>query len=63
MKSTISIILVLVAVVLCFAGCSYVPKEPATTSIENYSYVNPYGEKVTPPVNAEAGKETETKYL
>lgn len=62
MKSTISIILALALIVLCFAGCSSIPKEPATTSVENHSYVNPYGEKVTPPVNA-ADKNTEDKYL
>ncbi len=63
MKSTVSIILALVLIALCFAGCSNVPKEPATTSVEKFSYVNPYGEKVTPPVNAETNKDTEDKYL
>lgn len=63
MKSAISILLVLVAVTLCFFGCSNVPKEPATTTVENHSYVNPYGDTVAPPSNAEEGKETETKYL
>ena len=63
MKSTISIILVLITVALCFIGCSNVPKEPATTSVENYSYVNPYGETVAPPANADPGKETPTKFV
>ena len=63
MKSAISIILVLITVALCFAGCSNVPKDPATTSVEVYSYVNPEGETVTPPVNAKPGQETETKYV
>lgn len=63
MKSTISIILALVLIALCFAGCSNVPKEPATTSIENHSYVNPYGETVTPPVNAGTNQNTDNKYL
>lgn len=63
MKSTVSIILVLITVTLCLFGCSNVPKEPATTSVEKYSYVNPYGETVAPPVNAEPGKETSTKYV
>lgn len=62
MKSSVSIILALVLIALCFAGCSNVPKEPATTSVEKFSYVNPYGEKVTPPVNA-TDKNTEDKYL
>ncbi len=53
MKSVISIILVLAAVSLCLFGCSNIPKEPATTSVENYSYVNPYGETVAPPQNAD----------
>jgi len=62
MKSTVRIILALVLIVLCFAGCSNVPKEPATTSVEKHSYVNPYGDTVTPPVNA-TDKNTEDKYL
>lgn len=53
MKSVISILLVLAAVTLCLFGCSNVPKEPATTTIENHSYVNPYGETVAAPQNAE----------
>lgn len=53
MKSVISIFLVLAAVSLCLFGCSNVPKEPATTSIENHTYVNPYGETVAAPENAE----------
>lgn len=61
MKSAISILLVLIAVSLCFFGCSNVPKEPATTTVENHSYVNPYGETVAAPENAE--KPEDTKYL
>lgn len=63
MKSTIRILLVLVLVALCFAGCSNVPKEPATTAVENFSYVNPYGETVAPPVNAETDKDDKPIYL
>lgn len=63
MKSTISILLVLVLVALCFAGCSNVPKEPATTAVENFSYVNPYGETAAPPVNAETDKDDKPVYL
>lgn len=61
MKSVISILLVLAAVTLCFFGCSNVPKEPATTAVENYSYVNPYGETVAAPQNAE--KPEKPQYL
>lgn len=63
MKSTVSILLVLVTVALCLFGCSNVPKEPATTSVENYSYVNPYGETVAPPANAESDNNISTKYV
>lgn len=61
MKSVISIILVIAAITLCLFGCSNVPKEPATTAVENYSYVNPYGETAAAPENAE--KHEEPKYL
>ena len=53
MKSTISIFLVLIAVTLCFFGCSNIPDEPATTTVVNHSYANPYGEVVTPPANVD----------
>ena len=52
MKLVISIILVIAAVSLCLFGCSNVPKEPATTSVENHTYVNPYGETVAAPENS-----------
>ncbi|MBQ3046133.1 MAG: hypothetical protein IJO03_02835 [Clostridia bacterium] len=61
MKSVISILLVLAAVTLCLFGCSNVPKEPATTTVENHSYVNPYGETVAAPQNAE--KHDKVQYL
>lgn len=63
MKSAVSIFLVLAVVALCFFGCSNVPKEPATTAVENHSYVNPYGETVSPPVNTENDEEAKTQYL
>lgn len=60
MKSTISIFLAVIFVALCFVGCSNIPDEPATTSVAAYSYVNPYGETVAPPVNADPSSETTT---
>lgn len=65
MKSTICILLALICVALCFAGCSNVPKEPATTTVVNQSFVNPYGDTVTPPANADptSGTTAPVKYL
>ena len=63
MKSTISIFLVLITVALCFFGCSNIPEDPATTAVTNYSYANPYGETVAPPVNTEAGEKVPVQYL
>ena len=65
MKSTISIFLVLICVALCFFGCSNIPDEPATTSVVNHSYADPYGETVAPPVNADPEESTTAavKYL
>ncbi len=58
MKSTISIILVMICVALCFFGCSNVPEEPATTTVVNHSFVNPYGETVASPANTDVAPET-----
>lgn len=58
MKSTISIFLVMVCVALCFFGCSKLPEEPATTTVVNYSYVNPNGETVSPPANVDPNSDT-----
>lgn len=63
MKSKISIILALVTVLLCFAACSNIPDEPATTAVEYHSYVDPYAETVAPPVNASEGAEYKNQYL
>lgn len=64
MKSTISIFLVMVCVALCFFGCSNIPDEPATTTVVNHSYANPYGETVAPPANADPSGTTEpVKYV
>ena len=51
MKSAVAIFLVLVFASLCLFGCSNIPDEPATTKLENFSYVNPYGETVAAPDN------------
>lgn len=51
MKSAVAIFLVLIFASLCLFGCSNIPDEPATTKLENYSYVNPYGETVAAPDN------------
>ena len=53
MKSLISIILATLIVTLCFVGCSNIPDEPATTTVANYSYVNPMGQIAPPPANVE----------
>jgi hypothetical protein len=53
MKSLISIFLATVIVALCFVGCSNIPDEPATTTVANYSYVNPMGQIAPPPANVE----------
>lgn len=65
MKSTISIFLVLVCVALCFFGCSNIPDEPATTTVVNHSFANPYGETVAPPANADptSGTTAPVKYV
>lgn len=65
MKSTISIFLVMVCVALCFFGCSNIPEEPATTTIVNHSFANPYGETVAPPANADpsSGTTAAVKYV
>lgn len=65
MKSTICILLALICVALCFTGCSNVPKEPATTTVVNHSFVNPYGDTVTPPANVDptSGTTAPVKYL
>ena len=65
MKSTISIFLVMVCVALCFFGCSNVPDEPATTTVVNHSYANPYGETAAPPANTEPGntEQADVKYV
>ncbi len=52
MKSFISIILVLATVALCFFGCSNIPDEPVTSTVENHSYVDPRGETAPAPDNA-----------
>jgi len=62
MKSKISIILALVTVLLCFAACSNIPDEPATTAVEYYSYNDPYVE-VAPPANVSEGAEYTQKYV
>lgn len=65
MKSTISIFLVMVCVALCFFGCSNIPEEPATTTVVNHSFANPYGETVAPPANADpnSGTTAAVKYV
>lgn len=65
MKSVISLILTAILVALCFAGCSNIPEEPATTAVANYSYVNPMGETAPAPANVETteGQTFPTKYI
>ena len=63
MKSIISIFLAAVVVVLCFAGCSNIPEEPATTTVANYSYVNPLGETAPAPANGKEGKTYPVEYI
>lgn len=64
MKSVISILLVVVFAALCLFGCSNIPKEPATTTVEEYSYINPNGMTVPAAENAEAGDpEQPVKYI
>lgn len=54
MKSTICIFLATIMIALCFASCaSNIPEEPATTAVENHSYVNPVGGTAPAPVNVE----------
>ncbi len=51
MKSFISILLILTLTTLCLFGCSNIPDEPATTAVEQHSYVNPMGQTVPAPEN------------
>lgn len=65
MKSFISIFLVLATVALCFFGCSNIPEEPITTSVEKHSYINPYGETAPAPENLSEfeGQDIPVKYI
>ena len=64
MKSVISILLVLATVCLCFVGCSNIPEEPATTKIENHSYVDPYAETVVAENASDfEGQDVPVKYI
>lgn len=65
MKSVISLILAAILLALCFAGCSNIPEEPATTAVANYTYVNPMGETAPAPANAETteGQTFPVKYI
>lgn len=64
MKSVIGIILVVTFAVLCLFGCSNIPKEPATTAVEQYSYVNPSGATLPPAENTEPNSGEQTvKYI
>ena len=46
MKRFFKILTPLMLAVLCFAGCSNIPDEPATTGIENHTYINELGKTV-----------------
>ena len=48
MKPVLKILIAAAIIVLCFAGCSNIPDEPAVTSIEKYTYQDPFG--MTAPV-------------
>lgn len=64
MKSIISIFFAVIIVALCFAGCaSNIPEEPATTAVENHSYVTPNGETLPAPVNAQPDVSYPVEYV
>lgn len=46
MKRFFKVFIPLALAALCFAGCSNIPDEPATTAVEKLTYVNEAGETV-----------------
>ncbi len=46
MKRFFKVLTPLMLAALCFAGCSNIPDEPATTGIENHTYINELGVSV-----------------
>lgn len=61
MKKIISIILVVTFATLCLFGCSNIPDEPAVTSVEKYTYVNPNG--MTVPVADNTNPDQPVRYV
>lgn len=48
MKSVLKILITALLLTACLAACSNIPDEPAVTSVEMHTYVDPYGQ--TAPV-------------
>ena len=46
MKRFLKVLSPLMLAALCLAGCSNIPDEPATTGIENHTYINEVGKTV-----------------
>ncbi|MBQ6267754.1 MAG: hypothetical protein IJK64_08300 [Clostridia bacterium] len=61
-KAIVGVTLSAAALIGCLAGCSNVPKTPATTSVAQYSYVNEQGMTLPTPVNADPNAKTTVGY-
>jgi len=48
MKSVLKILIAAVLLTACLTACSNIPDEPAVTSVEKHTYIDPYGQ--TAPV-------------
>lgn len=48
MKSVLKILIAAVLITVCLTACSNIPDEPAVTSVEKHTYIDPYGQ--TAPV-------------
>lgn len=48
MKSVLKILIAAVLLTVCLTACSNIPDEPAVTSVEKHTYIDPYGQ--TAPV-------------
>lgn len=62
LKSIVGVTLSAAALLGCLTGCSNIPKEPATTEVAQYSYVNERGMTLPAPANADPSAKTTIGY-